>query len=419
MKLDKQQEQIVNSEASNILVIAGAGSGKTRVLTERVKHLLEIGVQPHNIVAITFTNLAAEEMRVRLKDVPNVGDIFVGTIHAFANRVYKNSGKHYSLLTEESEQLIFEEILNKPKYAALTFKRWLQYKDLKKLVDCCQEEESKLEEFLLPSEANVLVKCQPDVEEIMKRDNIITFDELLEHATEYYKSLGAKIEHLLVDELQDIGTLEYNFIKALAGEHYFFVGDDWQAIYGFKGGNVSIFKSLAKDKKFTKYYLTNNYRNCEKVVKLGLSVIMQVRDIIDKNVDVQNKTSGIVTTQSKARQDKIVDLLQNDKQNWRDWFVLTRTNKEAYALGDLLDDNDIDYTFIRKSDMTLEELQDAMRDNKVKLLTVHSAKGLENRKVILYGNFPLVQPAYFRNDDERKVMYVGITRAIDELHIFN
>jgi superfamily I DNA/RNA helicase len=254
----------------------------------------------------------------------------------------------------------------------------------------------------------------------MKRDNIITFDELLEYATEYFKSLGAKVEHLLVDELQDIDTREYDFIKALNSDHYFFVGDDWQAIYGFKGGNVGIFKNLSKNKNYTKYYLTNNYRNCSKIVKMGLSVIMQVKDVIEKDVNICNESSeGLVTVQSKAKQDKIVELLTNDKDNWCDWFVLTRTNKEAYALGDLLDDNDIDYTFIRKSDLTLEELQEAMRDNKVKILTVHSAKGLENKKVILYGSFPLVQPSYFRNSDERKVMYVGVTRASDELHIFN
>ena len=87
MKLDTNQEQIVNSTAKNIIVSAGAGSGKTRVLTERVKHLIDIGVSPENIVCITFTNKAADEMRSRLEDVPCIGDAFIGTIHAFANRI--------------------------------------------------------------------------------------------------------------------------------------------------------------------------------------------------------------------------------------------------------------------------------------------------------------------------------------------
>jgi len=419
LKLDKQQEAIVTSNAKNMLVVAGAGSGKTRVLTERVKHLLDNGIMPHNIVAITFTNLAAEELKDRLKAVPAVGDVFIGTIHSFANRIYKNSGVPYSLLTEESEQLIYEEILNKDKYKALTFKRWLQFLDLKKKADAGRIDESAPYEFLNPSERNVLYKCVPDVQAIMKRDNIITFDELIEHATAYYESLNASIEHLLVDELQDIGTNEYKFIRALNAENYFFVGDDWQAIYGFKGGNVDIFKSLAKNKDFVTYYLNNNYRNCQAIVDLGLRVINQVKDKIDKTVAVINDAEGHVTTQSKSQMERIVTMLQKDKVNARDWFILTRSNKEAYQIADLLDDHKIDYAFIRKSDLSLEELQDAMVANQVKIMTVHSAKGLENKKVILFGNFPVVQPSYMRNLEERKVMYVGVTRAIEELHIFN
>lgn len=419
LKLDDQQQAIVTSKAQNIIVVAGAGSGKTRVLTERVKWLMEEGVQPYNIVAITFTNMAAEELKDRLKSVPNIGDAFIGTIHSFANRIYKNSGVNYSILTEEAEQLIYEEILTKEPYKALTLKRWLQYMDLKKKVDAGRIDESALSDFLNPSERNVLYKCTPDVHKIMKRDNIITFDELIQHATSYYKSLGASIEHLLVDELQDIGSSEYKFIRALNSENYFFVGDDWQAIYGFKGGNVEIFKTLVESEQFTTYYLTNNYRNATSIVKIGEQVISQVPDRIRKTTTILSQLPGRVTSQTKSQQEKIVQLLQQDKANYRDWFILTRSNREAYQLADLLDDNNIDYCFIRKSDLTLEELQEAMVENQVKIMTVHSSKGLENKKVILYGNFPIMQPAYLHNFDERKVMYVGVTRAKEELHIFN
>lgn len=419
LKLDNQQETIVKSTAKNILVVAGAGSGKTRVLTERVKHLLDTGVAPHNIVAITFTNLAAEELKDRLKMVPDIGDVFTGTIHSFANRIYKNSGVPYQLLTEETEQLIYEEILTKEKYKALTFKRWLQFLDLKKKADAGRIDESEPYEFLKPSERNVLYTCTKDVSAIMARDNIITFDELIVHATKYYTSLGASIEHLLVDELQDIGSSEYKFIRALNAENYFFVGDDWQAIYGFKGGNVDIFKGLVTNKSFTTYYLNNNYRNCKAIVDIGRRVINQVHDKIDKQVVVVNEGTAHVTIQSKSQIARVVNLLKKDQKNARDWFILTRTNRDAYLLAELLDDHKIDYCFIRKSDLSLEELQDAMLANQVKILTVHSAKGLENKKVILYGNFPVVQPSYMRNLEERKVMYVGVTRAIEELHIFN
>ena len=111
MRLDTNQEQIVNSTAKNIIVSAGAGSGKTRVLTERVKHLIDNGVQPENIVCITFTNKAADEMRERLNDVDGIGEAFIGTIHSFANRILKASGKRYDLLTAEKEIEIIRYLL--------------------------------------------------------------------------------------------------------------------------------------------------------------------------------------------------------------------------------------------------------------------------------------------------------------------
>lgn len=420
LELDEQQSAAVNSTKQNILVVAGAGSGKTRVLTERIKHLLEAGVEPCNIVAITFTNMAADEMKARLSDVNVIGDTFIGTIHAFANRIYKNSGEPYSIMTDEAEQLIYEEIFNKPQYSALTIKRWLQYKDLQKQVDAGKLDEAVAQDFLMPSERNVLYTCEKDFESIRKRDHIITFDELLGYATDYYESLGASLEHLLVDEFQDIGTLEYKFIKALNAEHYFFVGDDYQAIYGFKGGNVDIFKGLCnRDKSFTTYFLINNYRSCKEVIDLGEKIIAQVPDRIHKKAVVKNPIEGHISIDSKHHTARITSILLKDKENWRDWFILTRTNKEAYQLADLLDDEGINYCFINRSELTLEELQDAMKTNLVKIMTVHSSKGLENKKVILFGNFPIQQPSYLRNTDERRVMYVGVTRAIETLFIFN
>lgn len=103
MKLDPTQQEIVTSSAKNIIVSAGAGSGKTRVLTERVKYLLEEGVTPDSIVCITFTNKAADEMKQRLSNVQGIGDAFIGTIHSFANRIFKNSGTNYELLTKDKE----------------------------------------------------------------------------------------------------------------------------------------------------------------------------------------------------------------------------------------------------------------------------------------------------------------------------
>lgn len=418
--LDPDQEKVVLSQEKNILVVAGAGSGKTRVLVERIKHLINLGVDPINIVAITFTNMAADEMKERLRNVPGIGDAFIGTIHSFANRIYRTSGEPYRLLTDEEHRLIMEEILNRPENKDLTIKRYLAYMDLCHEVEMGKKDEAYLLDFLTQREKYVLDKCPAEIERIRKRDHLITFDELIEYATAFYKSLNASIEYILVDELQDIGTSEYKFIRALNAEHYFFVGDDYQAIYGFKGGNVEIFKRLCnRDKNFTTYFLNRNYRSKKAIIDFAESIIRQVPDRIRKKAVLTQSGSGSVEFHNKSNTAELADILLRDKPHWCDYFVLTRTNREAYQLADVLDDHLIDYCFIRRTELTLDELRDAMRSNMVKIMTVHASKGLESPNVILFGKFPLKVPPYFTNYDERKVMYVGITRAINKLHLFN
>ena len=99
--LDEKQLEIVNSNEPRIIVEAGGGSGKTRCLIERIKRLLNDGVEAQNIVAITFTNMAAEEMKERLVGVPGIGDCFIGTIHSFANKIFKNSNEDYKLFNQD------------------------------------------------------------------------------------------------------------------------------------------------------------------------------------------------------------------------------------------------------------------------------------------------------------------------------
>lgn len=241
------QREIVESDASRIIVAAGAGSGKTRVLIERIKHLInDKGVDPSGIVAITFTNMAADEMRERLVDVPGVGDAFIGTIHSFANRIFQSSGSDYSIYNDDKDNELHRYLIER--YCQnLTFNKYLQFKDAKAKADMGLIDENQVNDILLPSERAELsllhrsakeAKKDPQypetIDTLCKARNIITFDELLEKATEYFKSLNATLDYVLVDELQDVGTLEYKFIKSLNAQNYFFVGDDWQAIYGFR-----------------------------------------------------------------------------------------------------------------------------------------------------------------------------------------
>ena len=430
MKLDTNQEQIVNSTAKNIIVSAGAGSGKTRVLTERVKHLIDIGVSPENIVCITFTNKAANEMRDRLADVEGIGDAFIGTIHSFANKILKASGERYDLLTAEKEVEIVRYLISKyAKY--VTHEDYMKFLDLRHLIKLGAKDESALKEEFTPSimyEINVFYGDKPNSYDkkfypenlytVCKRRGIITFDELLIKCTNYFKSINAKIEYLLVDELQDIGMNEYGFIMALNADNNFFVGDDWQAIYKFKGGDVRIFLNIMEDPKWTAYYLSANYRNATNILDIAKTIIMQANDVMDKNVYATRLETGEVTVDTRSNLSNYLSKIKKDK-NYKYWFILVRVNKDIYEISQKLEEFDIPYITFKQGGTSNEELDSLMEENTVKILTVHTSKGLENKNVILYGNFPIKQKPYCRNSDERKIMYVGCTRAMDKLIILN
>ena len=424
--LDEYQLEIVNSTEHNIIVEAGGGAGKTRTLTERVKKLLNDGVNPENIVVITFTRMAAEELKERLVDVPGIGDCFVGTIHSFANRIFKNSNETYQLYTEEIQDK-FMNILITLYAKYLTMARYLEYKDYQKQVDLGIIEQSVVSTMFNSGERyeiNIFLHNEPDNEypenmkSLCKKNNVITFDELLKRTTQYFKDINGKIEYLFVDEFQDIGPLEKNFFQALNADNYFYIGDEKQGIYAFKGGNVKFFLNLIKSKKWKTYYLNNNYRCGQKIIDVANEVIVQADDIISTRAVCKSGKMGEVTIDSKYKIDSYLNKI-NSEENYGDWFLLVRTNKELYKLEQKLIDLEIPYVSFKKGEVTLEEMRQMMAGNKVKLLTIHASKGLESKRVLLWGNFPIRQKSYMRNSDERKVLYVGITRAIDECIILN
>ena len=425
------QKQIVESDASHIIVAAGAGSGKTRVLIERIKYLINNKeVDPSSIVAITFTNMAADEMRERLVDVPGVGDAFIGTIHSFANRIFQSSGSDYSIYTDDKDNELHRYLIDR--YCKnLTFQKYLAFKDAKVKADMGIIDDSQVNEILLPSEKAELslLHRSPEaaakdpqypetISSLCKLRNIITFDELLQKATDYFKSLNATLDYVLVDELQDVGTLEYRFIQSLNASNYFFVGDDWQAIYGFKGGNVSIFMSLMRDKNYEKFYLTENYRSGSEILKKAESIIEQVPDRIPKKVKPMSKITGRVRVGSRFKVEEYLSEIKNSG-DYGNWFILVRTNKEIYQMSEKLQNMGIPYSTFKRSDMTLSDLRAEMDLNTIKVLTVHTSKGLEIPNVMLVGNFPMKEPSYRKNPEERKIMYVGMTRAEEQLIILN
>lgn len=332
--LDNIQEKIVTSDSSKILVVAGSGSGKTRVLTERIKYLLNKGVDPKGIVAITFTNAAADEMRERLGEIAN--GVYIGTIHGYANRLLLIGGL-------ETRQYIEEENFDK---------------------------------FFFT------IKKHPEV---------------ISH-----------VEYLLVDEFQDIDDNQYNFLmNMIKPDNFFLVGDDWQNIYSWRGSNVQYFLTLAYDPKVTVYKMENNYRTGYNIITFAMGFLKPVKEKIKKKVIPKNKNLGILIERDNIDIPYIVSEILKDK-DFGNWFILTRTNSQIEDVQRSLKNYKIPSDTFKKSDLSTNELKNKMKENTVKVLTVHSAKGLENINVAVIG----VNPVY---DEERRVAYVAATRAKNKL----
>ena len=332
--LDSVQKEIVNSTESKILVVAGSGSGKTRVLTERIKHLLSNGVNPKGIVAITFTNAAADEMRERLEK--EADDVYIGTIHGYANRLLLIGGL-------ETHQYI---------------------------------EEENFDEFFS------VIKKHPEV--------------------------IVPVEHLLVDEFQDIDDNQYDFlINMINPDNFFLVGDDWQNIYSWRGSNVQYFLTLAYDPAVAVYKMENNYRTGYNIVSFAMGFLKPVKNKIRKKVIPKNPNMGTLIERDTIDIPYIVSEIMKE-QDFGKWFILTRTNGQIEDVQRSLRNFNIPSDTFKKSDLSNDELKDKMKQNTVKVLTVHSAKGLENEKVAVIG----VNPVY---DEERRVAYVAATRAKNKL----
>lgn len=333
MELNIEQKLAVQTDASKVLVASGAGSGKTRVIMERIKFLLEQGAEARKIYAITFTNAAAAEMRERLDE--SAQEVFIGTIHSLANRILIMNG-----------------------------------------IDTSSQIENE------------------------------NFDWLLEQI--YKKQVEVPIiDHLLVDEFQDICKNEYMFItKDLKAKNWFFCGDSQQAIYSFKGANHEFFMNLILDPRITVFKLNSNYRCGEDIIDFGESFLSSICNIYRVKNKCMTGRRGYVESCTFSV-DRILEELENDPR-YGDWFILCRTNAEVDNIMTVLKRNRIPCDSFKKSELELSELNSKMKEDTVKVLTIHSSKGLENRNVIVVG-------ASTYNDEEKRIAYVAATRAKETL----
>ena len=351
-----------------IMVIAGAGSGKTRVLTYRIAYLMEKGVDPFSILALTFTNKAAREMKERIASI--VGDskaksLWMGTFHSIFARILRSEAEYlgyssnFSIYdTQDSERLISSIIkelkLDKDLYKFRNIRNRISslknnlvtvnaYLNNSELIQQDKETRKPMFGKIYQTYVNRCFKASAmDFDDLLLKTN-----ELLNRFPEVLNKYQQRFKYIHVDEYQDTNHSQYLIVKSLADkfENICVVGDDAQSIYGFRGANIENILSFQKDYPNSSVYrLEQNYRSTQNIVNAANSVISKNLNKLEKNIWTENElgekieVNESLTDSDEGRfiassifESKFNHQLQNDQ-----FAVLYRTNAQSRSIEDAL-----------------------------------------------------------------------------------
>ena len=290
VKLNDKQKEAVEFMDGPCLVLAGAGSGKTKVLTERIVNLINNGVSPYNILAITFTNKAAREMRSRVENSTReeADKIFIGTFHSFGLKVLRENASvlgysnNVTILDRDDVNTLIKRFMKELNLDSDMYpvKSILNKISFAKNEGLSPEEYEKFAKAPLDSAACKIYKMYLSA---LKRSNSVDFDDLLIMPLEIFKKDKSVLEkyqehykYILVDEYQDTNMVQYDLCKILSSKYrnLFVVGDMDQSIYSFRFANYMNVLNFEKDNKDAKtIVLDENYRSTNNILNAANSVI--------------------------------------------------------------------------------------------------------------------------------------------------
>lgn len=367
--LNKAQIEAVTSPEGVLLVLAGAGSGKTKVLTYRVAYFLTQGIGPENILLLTFTNKAAEEMKERVQRLTGVKPGFAGTFHSFCAKVLRIEGKALGISTgfliydEEDQKGLVKQILhdlNIPEDSYNPASILNAISDAKnQMISPNQYKELVNDDF----QENVL-KVYVEYEKNLKEIGALDFDDLLVKTVELFKKVPEVLEkwqkrltHILVDEWQDTNKVQYLLVKLLVGKNknLTVVGDASQSIYSWRGADFRNINYLIQD--FPKIKIVNleqNYRSTQNILEAANSVICKNTTHPVLKLWTENPKGEKIRVYSASSGLKEVDFIVNEiarlisfeGKKLSDIAVLYRTNAQSRILEEALLHVSIPYTLV-------------------------------------------------------------------------
>lgn len=290
--LNEEQKKGVFTTEGPVLLLAGAGSGKTRVLTHRAVYLIEeLGVNPYHILAITFTNKAAGEMRERIDDMVGYGseNIWVSTFHSTCVRILRRFidhigfGTNFTIYDTEDQKTIMKDICKRLEIDTKMYKE----KSFLAAISSAKDELISPEAYALRAQGDFRKMKEAAVyreyQQVLRKNNALDFDDLIVKTVELFQSdmevldyYQERFRYIMVDEYQDTNTAQFQLIKLLAGKYknLCVVGDDDQSIYKFRGANI--YNILNFEKEFPNAVtikLEQNYRSTQNILNAANGVI--------------------------------------------------------------------------------------------------------------------------------------------------
>ncbi len=482
--LNESQRLAVRAPDCPVLVVAGPGTGKTLTIVRRIAYLLAKGARPEEIVAITFTNRAASELKERIRIFHgDLKGLFAGTFHLFGLRIIKDTwGDEFSILSREEQLEVIKGVSGSGRPSSII------------------ERISRIKN-LLDEPDDRIKKIMEDYQEALQKKRALDFDDIIIRAIDLLKDPSNQnryrktIKYIIVDEYQDINPLQYRLLKAFSIERIFAVGDPDQSIYSFRGANVKNFLDFEKEyPQAIRIVLDKNYRSQAFIVKASESLIEKNKERIPKKI-VSIKKEGPPLRLVSVPDDRaeiefiaheiekrlggmshysLMRGLQAERGGYSlsDFAVLLRTNNQVFALETELKKTGIPcYVMGRVFSETLKEILSYIQENKdkpwelllqelreryralnslfdnympsssddlitwlkltgpeedrleaegVRLLTMHMSKGLEFRVVFIAGLEQGIIPLEAEDiEEERRLLYVAMTRAKEELFLIH
>jgi DNA helicase II / ATP-dependent DNA helicase PcrA len=373
-KLNATQREAAMKIDGPVMIIAGAGSGKTRVLTYRIAHIIKQGTDPFNILSLTFTNKAAREMKERIEGVvgSEARNLWMGTFHSVFAKILRIEAEHigyprdFTIYDTDDAKNLIKSIIKELQLDEKLYKPGLIYNRISNAKNnlITSKEYKSIPELIEVDRNN----GRPQISNIFENYQLrcfkagaMDFDDLLLNTFRLFKDhpnilfkYQHKFKYIMVDEYQDTNLCQYMIVKKLAASHenLCVVGDDSQSIYSFRGASIQNILNFEKDyPDLATFKLEHNYRSTSNIVNASSSIISKNKEKLHKNIFTENHEGekiSVIKALSDNEEGRLIAQIIFEEKNQKqlqnsDFAILYRTNAQSRSFEESLRKNNIPY----------------------------------------------------------------------------